>query len=234
MITIAYNPADAQLAGKIAADLDTDSDFERSETVQPGRENVLIAVISAAANADTTVENAILDSLDHGQHVIPVLAEQTELPRWLEHIPPQDFSTDYDYTPLRERLVAVTAPDAPAPIKVLTPRVKRSNRQVLLVIAVPVLLIFVAALYMIGVLGLRAPIEEYDEIDTQVAETRDFLIQPTLRTYATFLPRSTEDAAVFDSTARALPTRLRPFFAATATAIYDTVVELNATPTPTP
>ena len=70
---------------------------------------------------------------------------------------------------------------------------------------------FLAALYGIGVLGIQAPQEEYDQTVTQVVATRNAFIEAAL-------PRSTEDAIVFAATVEGAATALQPLLAATATA----------------
>jgi len=73
------------------------------------------------------------------------------------------------------------------------------------------LLMFLAALYGVGVLGLQYPREEYDQVETQAAATRDAFIEQSL-------PRSTADAAGFAATAERAATALRPLLVATVTA----------------
>jgi hypothetical protein len=78
---------------------------------------------------------------------------------------------------------------------------------------------FAIGLFAVAVLNVEAPVEEFNAIDTEVAATRDFLIAPTLDGYLRFLPGSAEEASVYPATVQAVPTRIRPFVAATATAV---------------
>jgi hypothetical protein len=176
----------------------------------------LLLILSPSGLEDTGVQAALITALDARRHIVPVLAAPVTLPHWIDHLTPLDFNGGaYPLNALLAEIARVTAPGAGAPITVLTPSVRRANRRAGLVVTAFAVVIFVAALYMVGVLGLRRPADEYDEIETQRVEQRNTIIGPTLEA---FLPRSTAEALDFPATVEALPTRLRPFIASTATA----------------
>jgi hypothetical protein len=198
MATITYVPADAALAERLQADL---------SSTQAGESNAIF-VLSPAALADADIQAALVRAVENHQHIIPVLAQPTPLPRLIEHLEPVDFSQRYDFGRLSARL-----PAAPGELqmKVLTPEVQAVNRRIGAIFVVIAVIIFVIALYAVGVLGLQAPAEEYADVETQVFETRSAIIEQAL-------PRSTEDAANFPATLDAAAPSAQPALAATATA----------------
>jgi hypothetical protein len=131
---------------------------------------------------------------------------------------------------LRAPLDAALASDAPAPLKVLTPATRRANRNAGLIVGAVVLLMFLLGLYGIGVLGIQAPQDEYNAVDTEAALTRDVIVRPELEIYSRFLPRSTDDAMNYAATLQAVPTVYRPLMAVTATAY----AQGTFAPTPSP
>lgn len=240
MLKIIYSPSDAALSERIMADLRNAGypieDLRNRDAVQNSKD-VLIAVLSEKANNDATTHNLLIRALDNGQHIIPVLAESTEIPKLINHLPVLDFSSGYDFAALRSQVDALLLPDAPQPLRVLTPTVKRSNRTVGILLGLLALFWFAAGLYGVGVLGLQAPADEYNAVDTEVALTQAFFINPELDRYGLFLPDTTEEAQNYQSTLRAVPTVYRPFAAETATSYaLGTPVATNdmSTLTPTP
>ena len=236
MIRIVNAPADEQLAGRIEADL-RGAGYEVGEAVTSGtaRQDVLIVLLSSQASADTTVQHVLVRALDHSQHVIPVLAGQTGIPEMIDHLTIVDFSTTYEFGRLRAEVDPALAQDAPVPLRVRTPTVKRSNRNVGILLGALVLFWFVAGLYAVGVLHIQAPADEYSAVDTEAAQTQAFYINPELDRYGLFLPRSTEQAQNYEPTLRMVPTVYRPFMAATATAYgLGTPLATNSISTPTP
>jgi hypothetical protein len=109
-------------------------------------------------------------------------------------------------------------------MRVLTPTVRRSNRSVGIVLAVAVLVMFLAGLYGVGVLHIQAPINEFNSEATMEAATVMKMIAPLMATYAVGFPKSTEDAANYPATLAAVPTVYRPLVAATATALVATPI----------
>jgi hypothetical protein len=95
-----------------------------------------------------------------------------------------------------------------------------------------VITMFLIGTYFIGIGVIRVPQQEYNELYTEVAVTRDAMIGPTMQYLSTILPRSTEQAVEFDATLRAIPTILRPFVALTATAIDEQLQQFEITPRP--
>ena len=215
ILRIAFSPADAALAGRIRADLAGEHSFvEGTEGFQ-----LLILVLSSAGLADSGVTAAMDDALDASIHIIPVLAERVALPRLINHLTPADFSGGaYPIQDLRDAIAFLTGPDAPLAVRVLTPRRKKKNRNVGLIVFLVAFVMFMAGIIGVAFLNLQAPAEEYNAIETEVVQTRDAIIGPTLNALGQYLPRSTEDAAVFEATLERMPTVHRPFMAATVTA----------------
>lgn len=202
MLNITYAPADAALAARLQNELSTalGDDF---------RTPMLVAVLSPGALKDRRVEDAIVQALDAGQHVVPVLTAPTPLPKLIDHLDAVDFSKGYDLDTLVAHIRAAAAGRV---MRVLTPTVRASNRTAAYVILVLVVGMFVVAVLMVGGGVIEFPKEEYDQIDTQIAGTENAYI-------AVNLPHSTEDALNFPATVQAAPTGQRPSLMATATAL---------------
>jgi hypothetical protein len=131
------------------------------------------------------------------------------LPKLIEHLEIVDFTQGYN----REALVArFSEPASTLHMKVHTPATQVSNRRAAYVIAAIVLVMFLSGVYLVGVLGVQAPAEEYDLVETEIIQTRDYYIDSVL-------PRSTEDALNFQATVDASRPTLRPVLIATATAV---------------
>ena len=222
MLKITYTPKDAALAERMLSDLRGAGypveDIRANGTAQT-RQDVLIVVLSPEANADSNVQKTIVTALDNSQHIIPVFAVLTELPKLIDHLEGLDFSASYDFDGLRAKIEETLAPDAPLPLRVRTPTVKRSNRSIGIVLGLLALLWFTLGLYGVGVMGLQAPQDEYDVVATEGALTQAFLMNPELDRYAQFLPSGDGSAENYAATLRAVPTVYRPFMAATATAV---------------
>jgi hypothetical protein len=235
MLKITYTPKDEALAEQMLADLrraNYQVEDIRANGVAQTAQDVLIVVLSPEANDDANVQNTIITALDNGQHIIPVFAAPAELPRLIDHLGGLDFSETYDFDGLRAKVEEALARDARLPLRVRTPSVRRSNRSVGIVLGLLALLWFGLGLYGVGVLGIQAPQEEYDAVNTEVALTQAFLMNPELDRYGQFLPRSTEAAQNYGATLRAVPTVYRPFMAATATAYgMGTPLATNDMPT---
>lgn len=199
MAELIYHPADSDIADRIQADL----------AQQSPADHVTIMLLSPQAVTDESVQAALEQALDSNQRIVPVLLKATPLPVLIEHLESVDFTRNYDFDRLLARL-------GPVPgelhLKVRTPAVIAANRRTAIIVAVFAVIMFLAALYGVGVLGIQAPTEEYDAIETKVIETRNAIIDGVL-------PHSTDDALNFEATVdRAAPT-LRPLLVATATAI---------------
>lgn len=179
----------------------------------------VIALLSPAALQDTETRAALYRALDTGHHIIPVTTEAFMLPKELDHLTSVNLGEDDGLESLRQHIDAAFQPDAGLPLKVLTPATRRSNSRAGLVIGLLAFGMFMAGIIGIAVFNIEAPIEEYNVIDTQVAQTRDILIAPTLEGYLRFLPGSLAQATEYPATLQAVPTRVRPFVAATATAV---------------
>ncbi|MCC6616938.1 MAG: hypothetical protein IT320_25935 [Anaerolineae bacterium] len=185
----------------------------------PSQEDILVVVLSRAALQDAAVQSAIDTALDRGQHIIPTLAEPVRLPKLIDHLTPVDLSAANATEQLYAQIGAALSPDARLPLRVRTPSVQRSNRRSGLIVGVLALAMFLIGLYAVAVLNIEAPVEEYNQVNTEAAATRDIIIGPTLESYLQFLPGSVEEAEQYPATLEAIPTRLRPFAALTATAV---------------
>ncbi len=213
MVAILYSAADAAVAERVRRAL------AAAQLPNSDAEGEVVAIVSAAALNDRDWQDALVAALDRGQPLIPVLAEAVALPKLIDHLTPVDAQADDAEAQLVAQITAARLPSARLPLRVRTPAVRRANNQAGLLIALVVIGMFIAGLWGVGVLNIEAPIEEYNAIDTEVAATRDVLIGPTLESYLQFLPGSLEEAAVYPATVEAVPTRIRPFVAATATAV---------------
>lgn len=237
-VKLASSAADAALAQRLAGDLR--GQFTVVEGTNAVDYDVLALVLSKAAEADAVIREAMIAALDAGKHIIPVLAEPVALPRLINHLTAADFSAGaYPIDDLRAAVAYLSGPDAPLAMRVLTPKTRRQNRGVGLIVFAAAFIMFAIGLIAVGVFDLEAPAEEYANIETQIVATRDALIGPTLEVYGQFLPRSTDEAAVFEATLERIPTVHRPFMEATATAAAvqarPTVPDiLPLTPTPAP
>lgn len=222
MLKLTYSLKDAALAERMLTDLRGAGyqveDIRANGTAQ-ARQDVLLVVLSPEANADANVQNAIIAALDNSQHIVPVFAAPTESPKLIDHLHGLDFSETYDFNALRAKVEQAFSPDAPPPLRVLTPTVKRSNRTIGIILGALALLWFVLGIYGVGVMGLQAPQDEYDAVATEAALTQAFLMNPELDRYAQFLPRDEDSAQNYAATLRAVPTVYRPYMAATATAV---------------
>lgn len=237
-VKLASSAADAALVQRLAGDLR--GQFTVVEGIDAVDYDVLVLVLSKAAEADAVIREAMIAALDAGKHIIPVLAEPVALPRLINHLTAADFSAGaYPIDDLRAAVAYLSGPDAPLAMRVLTPKTRRQNRGVGLIVFAAAFIMFAIGLIAVGVFDLEAPAEEYANIETQIVATRDALIGPTLEVYGQFLPRSTDEAAVFEATLERIPTVHRPFMEATATAAAvqarPTVPDiLPLTPTPAP
>lgn len=197
---IVYTESDAALGQRIQEDL-----------AYYDGELPLIVVLSEAGKADPIVQQAIIDALDAHQHIIPVLASPgVRLPKLIDNLQPLDFSERYSTGALLKQVEATAS--APAPLTALTPRKRKANQRVALIMVAVVGVIFVATLILVGGGTIRAPDNEFASVETQIYLTRNYFIDSAL-------PLSTEDATGFAATVEEVPTRARVQLIATATAI---------------
>ncbi len=193
MIDIIHHPADSGWARQLKQNL---------ASIDSGATLVLL---STDAVDDQQVLEQLESALDGGRLIVPLLAEGVSLPALIEHLEPVEPG---DLDGLAKRL---SEPEASLPMRVHTRSLRASNRRAALVVLLLAGIMFVAALYGVGVLGLQYPHEEYDEVHERVVATRDAFIEEAL-------PRGTDEAADFAVTAEAAATALRPLLIATATA----------------
>lgn len=197
MIDIIHHPADARLAQRL------------QQRLSQMEVNATLLLLSPAAAEDEQVLAQLERALDAGRRIVPLLPAggQLQLPALIEHLEPQDPD---DLAGLQRRLQE----DGAMRLRVHTASLRSSNRRAALVVLLFVALMFLAALYGVGVLGLQYPHEEYDEVGERVVATRDAFIEQAL-------PRSTAQAEAFPVTVEAAATALRPLLGATATARAD-------------
>ena len=222
MLKVVNTAGDQSVAQRITGDLQQAGYEVGTEALAHG--DIAIFVLSQAALADQTLQTALIKALDLGLHIIPVMTQAVALPKLIDHLDVIDFSDGYDFDVLRQQIDVELSPNAPMPLRVLTPTIRRSNRSVGILLAVAVFIMFASGLYAVGVMHLQAPLKEFNSVDTEVALTVDRIVAPVMATYELFYPHSTQDAENYPATLRAVPTVYRPFVAATATAIIATPI----------
>ncbi|MBL8154382.1 MAG: toll/interleukin-1 receptor domain-containing protein [Anaerolineae bacterium] len=210
MLTVINAGADKPLAERIKADLQKVG-YTVQEAVSERREDMLIAVISPAGSSDAGVQAALIQALDSGQHIIPVIASPTALPKLIDHLAALDFSQGYHFAALKGRIEALSTAEAGRPMTVLTPRTREKNRNIGYWLAALALVWFILGVILVGVFGIQAPQEEYNTLATQVGATVNAYVERNL-------PHTTQEAANFPATVQAAPTAQRPLLIATATA----------------
>jgi hypothetical protein len=233
MLKLIYAPQDAAFAGKLRASLAARQPVD--DLTQPGntqaKGDVLLAVLSPDAWKDKSVQSAVYVALDNAQHVIPVFAGPAKLPRVLNHLQGVDMTDSANMGALLDRIAFFQSPDAPRPLKVLTPTMRSSNLIVASVFGLLATSMFCIGLVAIGGGVSRPPQDEYNQNATVVAATVQFEIETGLAGYMAFLPDNAEEAANYQATLQTVPTRYRPFMAQTAT---DYAARALITPSPTP
>ncbi|MCA9910617.1 MAG: toll/interleukin-1 receptor domain-containing protein [Anaerolineae bacterium] len=217
MISLLATAQDAAVESDLRSDL-TAHGYEMQQATTAA-DDIVIVVLSRAALQDTSLQSTLAAALDRGQHIIPTLAEPVRLPKLIDHLTPVDLSAQDATEQLYAQIEAANSPDARLSLRVRTPSVQRSNRRSGLIVGILALAMFIIGVYAVAVLNIEAPVEEYNQINTEAAATRDIIIGPTLENYLQFLPGSLEEAEQYPATLQAVPTRLRPFVQLTATAV---------------
>ncbi|MCC6804909.1 MAG: toll/interleukin-1 receptor domain-containing protein [Anaerolineae bacterium] len=217
MLRMIYTADDRALAERIATDLRA-AGYEVGEGA-PARGDLIVIALSPAALNDDALQAKLVTALDLNLHVIPVMTQPVRLPKLIDHLDVVSFADGYDFAVLRQQVDRALSGDAPLPVRVLTPSIRRSNRTAGIVVGIAALVMFVAGLYGVGVLGIQAPVEEFNGEETMFSMTRDVIAAPELEIYAQFLPKTTEEAANYIPTLLAVPTVYRPLVAMTATAV---------------
>jgi hypothetical protein len=211
MITLTYDPQDSALATRLTQDLKAQG-FSINDTLAPGKGNILVAFASPASNANKTVQDVITQAYDNGQHVVIVNAQPAPIPKFINHLKAFDFAAGYPLSELVEQLKLLASPEAGLPLKVLTPKTRKKNRGSGLWLTIVVLIAFAWGIILVGFFHQQAPVEEYNNIDTEVAATVAVIISKNL-------PHSTQEAENFPATVQAVPTAQRPLLIQTATAL---------------
>lgn len=210
MITLNYDPQDLALATRLTQDLKAQG-FSISDTLAPGKENILITFASPAGNNNPTVQEVITQAYDNNQHVVVVNAQTAPTPKYINHLRSYDFINAYPLTALVDQLKFLASPEAKSPVKVLTPKTRMKNRSAGIWLTIVVLITFIWGLVLVGFFHQQAPVEEYNNVDTEVGATVASIVEKNL-------PHSTQEAENFPATVQAVPTAQRPILIATATA----------------
>ena len=209
-LVLAYAQDDAALGSRLEKDLQA-----KGWTIQPKL---------AADTANILI--VFIDGLDRLLQIIPVQSASAPLPKLIDHLQMVNFVEGYPLEALLERINIAASPNAPRPLKVLTPTRKKNNRGTamwlvihtgapnlgLLWLVILAVIWFIIGVVGVGIFKIQAPVEEYNGVDTEVAAT----IQQYL---STNIPHSTEDAINFPATVQAAPTAQQPLLIATATAM---------------
>lgn len=211
MLYITHAPGEAALAARLKAEL-TAGGYTVNAALTNQPRHLLIALLSPEAVANTAVQNDIFAALDNGQHIIPVLAKDVDVPKLIDHLPAVDFRKTEDFATLKAQIDKLSAPDAGSPVRVQTPKLRSRNRRVGFWVLLVAVVWFIIGVVLVGVYGIQLPREEYELVDTQAAIEINEIVGRNL-------PRSTEDAANFPATLRAAPTAQRPLLIATTTAM---------------
>ncbi len=222
MLKLIYTASDSAAAGRISEDF-RKAGYEIGAGA-PAHGDTVMLLLSPPSQADPAQQAALIAALDLSLHIVPVMLQPVALPKLIDHLDVVDFSQSYDFAALKAQVDRDLSANAPLPMRVLTPTVKRSNRSAGLVITVAVLIMFAVGLYGVGVLHIQAPVQEFNSEATFEAATVEKMVAPLMATYAQFFPKSTEDALHYDATLRAVPTVYRPLVAATASAIIATPI----------
>jgi hypothetical protein len=217
MFSLTYHPQDAANAEHLRSQLLAEGLSEHGSTA--GSAAVDIILLTPASLQDKSFLNDIYALLDRGGQMIIVKSQNAVMPKLLAHLPLVSLEDPSTPAALHTMIDAALAPGARLPMKVLTPATRRSNARFGLLVLAFVLGMFAVGIYSVAVLNIEVPIEEYNEIDTQVAATRDSLLAPTLESFLPYLPGDAAQALEYPATLEAVPTRIRPFVAATATAV---------------
>jgi hypothetical protein len=207
VVTLAYAEADHKFAMRIRGDLEAESIQVTDDLAD---NTVVIAIISATSIKSPVMIDILNRASDQYLHILPILADNSPLPRVIDHLQALDFSQTYSDKDLLDRLTYLTSPDAPRPITVLTPQKRKENVQSSVFYVIIALGIFLMGIIGVGVFGLQAPEEEYYGIETQVYLTQRVFIDQAL-------PRGTEDAVMFEATIPHIPTKARMEAIGTAT-----------------
>jgi hypothetical protein len=240
MLKLIYAAADAAFAEQVKIDLAASEPVDdlRDPGASQQKDDVLVAVVTAETFRDPVAAGRIYDALDQFQHIVPVLPAPIRLPTVLNNLVAIDYTRPAAAQALLDRIEFVRSDAAPQPMRVLTPRTRRSNRNVVAVFAALAASMFCIGLLAIGGGVSRPPEDEYDAVATAIQGTVDIEIQTELQQYMLFLPANASDAADYPATLQQVPTRYRPFMAMTATGaalLQETQAAQTAMPaTPSP
>ncbi len=197
MIRITFSPDQAELAETIRSDL--------ADVGEPAKA-LLIVINSRQASGDPFVQAEIQRALQQGRTILPILIDDAALPEALSDRLRLDFRSGYD----RARLLAQLSRRGQGA------SLRRANRRALLLIGGLAVLMFAVSLVAISGGYVAFPVDEYNEEATLQAQWIGGLVNETLEYVQ---PRSAPDAANFNATYEAAPTRLHFYIRGTATAL---------------
>lgn len=216
-IKVAYPQENTAFAQRLIDDLESEGwQVGSSRPIQA--DEVLVAVLPDGAARQSPVYDAIYQANDKSRPVILVADKPTtQVPSLLAHLPVIEMKRGDDFA--RVRAAVIAAQGAGVPQRLRTPHTRMHNRNMGLILSGLVLFMFIVGVLAVGGADVQAPQREYNAVETEFAATRDAIMRPELDQYARALPRTTEEAANYAPTLRAVPTRYRPFMAMTATAV---------------
>ena len=198
-VTIAHHPADQAAASQL-------SDALAQSSIDPYKP-VLLALLSSESAIDATVADEVCRAAQAGATIVPVTLDSSDVPdSWNVSTTPFAWQPDDSIKPLIAHVRR---------LEIGEKRVKSNNRYLLAAGAL-IFTIFAIAIVTLASGTVGFPVNEYATEDAAIQQQQQLIILPTLDA---FMPRTTEDAQAFQTTARAMPTRLRNFFIATGTAL---------------
>ncbi|MDZ4769929.1 MAG: hypothetical protein SGJ24_12445 [Chloroflexota bacterium] len=197
----------------------------------PVKGDIVVAILSRADARSIPAD--VIAALDLGLQLIVLKTEPFDVPKLIDHVLSIDAIAPGALDRLIEQIALASTGEASLPLKVLTPNARRTNRSAGIFVGGLAVMMFAVGIVGVGVFGLQRPNDEYDDIDTEVALTRDYFVGPELLYFSTWLPRSTEDAANYQATLQQLPTAWRPLMGLTVTA-YARGTPLPPITTPVP
>jgi hypothetical protein len=210
-VTLLYEGPQTALGARIRRDLQS-SGYTVVDKVQPGPETLVITVIGPETIA--TIEPELESALDENQHIIVVLKQPMKLPGIISNLEPLDFRFGYNWGELLTRVEKLTAPDAPVPITVLTPRRRAQNRRTALLLLIPIGIMFAAAIVGVILNITVPPADEFAGVETQIYLTRNHFIDQAL-------PDNTQEAEGFMGTVERYNETVQPFLILTATGVAE-------------
>ncbi|MEM6285415.1 MAG: hypothetical protein AAF787_24710 [Chloroflexota bacterium] len=218
-LTIAYAPPDEKIARRLAEDLQQNA-FTFAEI---GKNTVLVAVISPDGIKDADLQATIASALDAGANIVLIETKPTPLPAMIDHITPISLHSGYKLRAVLHEVERVADDNAPSPMVVLTPALRRRNLRFGLIFGGSIFVLFALYTVAIALFDIEAPIEDFERLYTRDAATINAFAQE-------YIPVSSEQAANFQTTVEGINRELATIVVATAT---QAAAEGGFTPQPT-